>query len=283
MSDPAVLATPASMSAWSDGARARGERIAFVPTMGYLHAGHVALIEEARRRADRVVLSIFVNPIQFGPNEDLARYPRDLPGDLRKAGGGGAEVAFVPEVAAMYPAGFQTHVQVRELEKGLCGDHRPGHFVGVATVVLKLFNIVRPHLAIFGEKDFQQLAVITRMVADLAVPVEIVPLPTVREPDGLAMSSRNVYLPPEARARAVALSRGLAAARARRAAGETAAEALLEAARAEILPAVDRLEYLELRDAATLAPLAVLTAGIPAVMLVAAHLGATRLIDNTRL
>jgi pantoate--beta-alanine ligase len=281
MSDPAVLDTPSAMTAWSEAARARGERIAFVPTMGYLHAGHLALIEEGRRRADRVALSIFVNPIQFGPSEDLARYPRDLPGDLRKAGGAGAEVAFVPEVAAMYPPGFQTYVQVRELEQGLCGAQRPGHFVGVATVVLKLFNIVRPHLAIFGEKDFQQLAVLTRMVADLAVPVEIVPLPTVREADGLAMSSRNVYLAPEARARAVALSRGLAAARARRGAGETGAEALLAAARAEILPAVDRLEYLELRDASSLAPLALVDR--PAVMLVAAHLGSTRLIDNTRL
>src|SRR4051812_45132029 len=162
--------------------------------MGYLHAGHVTLIDEARRRAPSVAASIFVNPTQFGPTEDLARYPRDLTGDLQKAAAAGAEVAFVPEAITMYPPGAQTFVQVRELEKGLCGDRRPGHFVGVATIVLKLFNIVRPHLAIFGEKDYQQLAVIRRMVADLDVPVEVAALPTVREPDGLAMSSRNSYL-----------------------------------------------------------------------------------------
>ncbi len=173
-SRPAVLRTVAEMVAFSEAARARGERIAFVPTMGYLHAGHVALLEEGRRRGDRLVLSIFVNPTQFAPTEDLARYPRDLEGDLDKAAGAGTDVAFVPGDAEMYPRGYQTFVQVRELEKGLCGAHRPGHFVGVATVVCKLFNIVRPHVAIFGEKDYQQLAVIRRMVADLDMPIEIV-------------------------------------------------------------------------------------------------------------
>jgi pantoate--beta-alanine ligase len=278
MSDPAVIVAPAAMTAWSEAARAAGQRVALVPTLGFLHAGHASLIEAARRQADRVVVSIFVNPTQFGPNEDLARYPRDLPGDLRTAGAAGAEVAFVPEAAAIYPPGYQTYVEVRELQKGLCGDVRPGHFAGVATVVLKLLNITRPHLAMFGEKDFQQLAVVRRMVADLAVPVEIVSLPTVREPDGLAMSSRNVYLSPADRSRATALFRGLSAARARRAAGETDSAALLSAARAEILPSIDRLEYLELRDATTLAPLP--AADRPAVMLVAAFVGATRLIDN---
>src|SRR5438105_373689 len=153
-----VLTTPAEMCVWSDAARARGERIAFVPTMGYLHAGHIALLEEGRRRGDRLVLSIFVNPTQFGPNEDLSRYPRDLPGDLAKASAAGTDVAFVPEPAGMYPPGHQTTVQVHTLEQGLCGATRPGHFVGVATVVCKLFNIVRPHVTVFGEKDFQQLA-----------------------------------------------------------------------------------------------------------------------------
>src|SRR6185295_6015047 len=171
MTDIAVVSDPAAMSEWSDAARARKQRIAFVPTMGYLHAGHMALVEEARRHADAVVVSIFVNPTQFGPTEDLGRYPRDVPGDLEKSAAAGATVAFIPEASAMYPPGAQTFVQVRELEKGLCGDRRPGHFVGVATVVLKLFNIVRPHLAVFGEKDFQQLAVIRQMVADLDVPV----------------------------------------------------------------------------------------------------------------
>jgi pantoate--beta-alanine ligase len=278
---PPVIADPAEMSAWSEAARARGERIAFVPTMGYLHAGHVSLMEEGRRRGDRLVLSIFVNPAQFGPREDLSRYPRDLPGDLDKAARAGCDVAFVPEPPAVYPSGYQTYVQVRELEQGLCGEHRPGHFVGVATVVLKLFNMVRPHLALFGEKDFQQLAVVRRMVTDLNVPVEIVAHPTVREADGLAMSSRNSYLSPGDRQRAPALWRGLSAARAAHAAGEREARALLAAARAEIQPRVDRLEYLELRDAATLAPLD--RADRAAVMLVAAHLGATRLIDNAYL
>jgi pantoate--beta-alanine ligase len=281
MSEPSVITTAAAMSAWADAARGRGQRIGFVPTMGFLHTGHVSLIEEARRRSDRVVVSIFVNPTQFGPKEDLSRYPRDLPGDLAKVAGGGAEVAFVPEAAAIYPPGFQTYVEVRELEQGLCGEHRPGHFVGVATVVLKLFNIVRPHLSVFGEKDFQQLAVIRRMVADLAVPVEIVAAPTVREPDGLAMSSRNVYLSAPDRQRAAALYRGLTRARSLRESGEKSAEALLAAARAEILPQVDSLQYLELRDSNTLVPLA--TAEGPAVMAVAAYLGGTRLIDNLRL
>jgi pantoate--beta-alanine ligase len=282
MTDPEVLSDPRAMSAWAETARMSGETIAFVPTMGYLHAGHVALVEEARRRASRVAVSIFVNPTQFGPTEDLARYPRDLPGDLRKAGGAGAEVAFVPEVATMYPPGAQSFVQVRELEKGLCGDRRPGHFVGVATIVLKLFNIVRPHVAVFGEKDFQQLAVIRQMVSDLDVPVEIVSFPTVREPDGLAMSSRNAYLSPDNRRRAVALSQGLSAAKALyESAGERNAHPLLQAARDLIQPRVDSLDYLEIRDAATLAPLATLDR--PAVMLVAAFVGGTRLIDNVRL
>src|SRR5512138_2126387 len=152
-----IIKSPAAMSAWSDAARARGERIAFVPTMGALHAGHVSLLAAARGHGDRVVLSIFVNPTQFGPNEDLARYPRDLAGDLRQADSVATDVAFVPEVHDMYPPGAQTFVEVREVSQGLCGDRRPGHFVGVATVVAKLFGIVRPHVALFGEKDYQQL------------------------------------------------------------------------------------------------------------------------------
>jgi pantoate--beta-alanine ligase len=280
MTDIAVISDPRAMSEWSDSVRGK-KRIAFVPTMGYLHAGHMALIEEGRRRADLVVVSIFVNPTQFGPTEDLARYPRDLPGDLEKSAAAGANVAFIPEAGVMYPPGAQTFVQVRELEKGLCGDRRPGHFAGVATIVLKLFNIVRPHLAVFGEKDFQQLAVIRQMVRDLDVPVEIVPLPTVREADGLAMSSRNSYLSPDNRRRAVALSQGLQAAKALRGTGETRANVLVNAARELIQPRVDSLDYLEIRDAATLAPLTTLDG--PAVILVAAFIGGTRLIDNLRL
>jgi pantoate--beta-alanine ligase len=281
MNEVPVIDTPAAMSAWSEAARARGQRIGFLPTLGYLHAGHVALVEEARRRSDLVVVSIFVNPTQFGPREDLARYPRDLPGDLAKISAAGAAVAFVPPAPAMYPPGFQTYVEVRELSQGLCGERRPGHFVGVATVVLKLLNIVRPHLVLFGEKDFQQLAVVRRMVRDLAVPVEVIACPTVREPDGLAMSSRNSYLSPADRVRAVALSRGLRAAQQRRAEGESSADKLLAAARAEILPQVDSLDYLEIRDAETLQPVTELQA--PAVILVAAFVGTTRLIDNLRI
>jgi len=281
-SRPAVLRTVADMVAFSEAARARGERIAFVPTMGYLHAGHVALLEEGRRLCDRLVLSIFVNPTQFAPTEDLARYPRDLEGDLAKAAGAGTDVAFVPGDSEMYPRGYQTFVQVRELEKGLCGAHRPGHFVGVATVVCKLFNIVRPHIAIFGEKDYQQLAVIRRMVADLDMPIEIAGLPTVRESDGLAMSSRNKYLSPEERQRALALSRGLRAARDLFDGGERDAVKLVAAAQAEIAPAATRVDYVELRDAATLAPVAERVEA-PAVMAVAAFVGTTRLIDNLRL
>jgi pantoate--beta-alanine ligase len=269
------------MTDWSEAARGRGERVALVPTMGYLHEGHLALVREARRHADRVAVSIFVNPTQFGPNEDLARYPRDLAGDLAKLASAGADATFVPAAAAMYPAGYQTFVQVRDLEKGLCGDRRPGHFVGVATVVLKLFQIARPQVALFGEKDYQQLVVIRRMVRDLDVPVEIVAVPTLREPDGLAMSSRNSYLSPPDRTRAAALYRGLSAARARHAAGERRAPALVEAAAAEIRPAVDRVDYIEVRDAETLAPVDPVDG--PAVVLVAAFVGATRLIDNIRL
>ncbi len=277
--EPAIVRTSSAMTAWSRAARARGERVAFVPTMGALHAGHVALLEEGRRRGDKLALSIFVNPTQFGPHEDLARYPRDLPGDLAKAAGAGTDVAFVPEVADIYPAGFQTAIEVKELSRGLDGVFRPGHFTGVATVVAKLFNIVQPDLAVFGEKDFQQLAIVRRLVADLAMGIEIVGLPTVREPDGLAMSSRNAYLSPAERARALSLSRALFAARDRAAAGERDARALVDGARAAL--DVDRLDYLELCDAATLSPVARLEGS--SVLLVAAFIGRTRLIDNVRL
>jgi pantoate--beta-alanine ligase len=276
-----VIPRPAAMTAWSEAARARGERIAFVPTMGALHAGHVSLLSAARAHGSRVALSIFVNPTQFGPNEDLARYPRDLDGDLAKAASVGTDVAFVPEVGDMYPPGAQTVVEVREVSQGLCGDRRPGHFAGVATVVAKLFGIVRPHVALFGEKDFQQLAVIRRMVADLNLPVEIVGQPTLREADGLAMSSRNAYLSPAERTRAVAIFRGLAKARERFSAGEKQAGALVDAAQAEIAATMDRVDYVEIRDAESLRPVERLDR--PAVILAAAFVGATRLIDNLRL
>ena len=281
MNDVPVIADPAAMSAWSEAARGQGERIALVPTMGALHKGHLSLVLQAWRRAQKVVLSIFVNPMQFGPQEDLAKYPRDLPGDLAKAASVGCDLAFVPEAASMYSPDFQTAIEVREVSQGLCGARRPGHFVGVATVVCKLLNIVRPHIALFGEKDFQQLAVIRRMVADLNLPVEIVGVPTVREPDGLALSSRNAYLSALDRQRAGALFTGLSAAKALVEKGERRASVLLAAATAEIAGRVDRIDYIEVRAADDLKPLD--TVDRPAVILVAAFVGGTRLIDNLRL
>jgi len=275
-SPPVIVRAPEEMTAWSRAVHGRGERIAFVPTMGALHAGHVKLLEEARPLAERVVLSIFVNPTQFGPSEDFGRYPRDLEGDLAKAAGAGVDLAFVPSPGDMYPRGFQTYLEVRELQRGLDGPHRPGHFVGVATVVCKLFNLVRPDVALFGEKDFQQLAVIRRMVADLDMGIRIVGIPTVREPDGLAMSSRNAYLSPAERSRALSLSRALFAARTRAAGGEQNPVSLVAAARAEL--DVDRLDYLELVDARTLEAVTVIDR--PCVLAVAAFVGKTRLIDN---
>jgi pantoate--beta-alanine ligase len=269
------------MHAWSAAARARGERIAFVPTMGALHRGHVSLLSAARKVADRVVLSIFVNPIQFGPKEDLARYPRDLDGDLAKAASAGTDVAFVPEAKDVYLPGAQTFIEVREVSQGLCGERRPDHFTGVATVVCKLFNMVGPHLAIFGEKDFQQLAVIRRMVVDLNMPIDIVGQPTVREPDGLAMSSRNAYLSASDRLRALSIFQGLSAARERFAAGERDAGVLTAAALEPIQERVDRIDYVDIRDADSLRPIERLNR--PAVILAAVHVGATRLIDNMRL
>ncbi|MBI4508788.1 MAG: pantoate--beta-alanine ligase [Deltaproteobacteria bacterium] len=259
--------------------RRDGRRIAFVPTMGFLHAGHVSLLEEGRRRGDVLVLSIFVNPIQFGPNEDLARYPRDLPGDLEKARRAGVDVAFVPEPAQMYTEGFQTSVEVREIARGLCGDKRPGHFVGVATVVTKLFHIIKPHVALFGEKDYQQLAVIRRMVLDLDFDIEVLGMPIVREPDELAMSSRNAYLSGEERQKALVLSRTLNLAEEMVREGERDAARVLSAARALINSVGGvRIDYVDLRDAVTLAEVARIER--PTLLAVAAFVGKTRLIDN---
>ncbi len=274
-----IIRDPAAMRARVEDLRRDGRRIAVVPTMGALHEGHLSLLRAARSRADIVILTIFVNPTQFGPNEDLAKYPRDEAGDLEKARACGIDLAFCPEASAMYPAGAQTFIEVRELQKPLCGASRPGHFAGVATIVTKLFHITRPHLAVFGEKDYQQLAIIRRMVRDLDFGIEIVGVPIMREADGLAMSSRNAYLSPEQRVAALALSKGLAAAEAAFEAGERNAEALLAAARAPLAAEpLARIDYLELRDADELTPIA--TVSGRAVMAVAAFVGATRLIDN---
>lgn len=280
MSTVDIVKTPSEMRARSDAWRAAGKRIAFVPTMGYLHRGHVSLLDEARRRGDVAVLSIFVNPTQFGPKEDLSRYPRDLEGDLDKARAAGIDVAYVPDAAAMYPAGYQTYVEVEELQKGLCGASRPGHFRGVATVVLKLFNAVQPHVALFGKKDYQQLQVLTRMARDLDLGVEIVGMPIVREEDGLAMSSRNAYLSSDERLRALAISRALVSARGAFEGGEREAGRLVDAMRntLHMTPGV-RIDYVEVRDAESLAPIEGRITR-PVVMAIAAFVGTTRLIDN---
>jgi pantoate--beta-alanine ligase len=250
-----VIETVRALQALADAERRAGRRIALVPTMGALHEGHLALVDAARRRADVVVLSIFVNPTQFGPGEDLARYPRPRERDLARCREAGVDVVFAPTPSEMYPPGSETWVSVTEISKPLCGRSRPEHFRGVATVVSKLFLAAKPHVAIFGEKDFQQLALIRRMARDLLFDIEIVGAPIVREPDGLARSSRNVNLDPEARAQAVVLRRALDAAESAVCAGERDAAAVCELVRAEL--AVSQraaIDYVELCDAETLAP-----------------------------
>lgn len=250
-----LVETVRALHALADAERAAGRRIALVPTMGALHEGHLSLVDEARKRADTIVVSIFVNPTQFGPNEDFARYPRPLERDLALCRDALVDVAFVPSVSEMFPAGSQTVVTVSELSEPLCGRSRVGHFCGVATVVTKLLLAAKPHVAIFGEKDFQQLAIIRRLTSDLLIDVEIVGAPIVREADGLARSSRNVHLDADARRQAVVLVRALDAAESALSAGEDTAEALLGLVRAEIaLAPRAELDYAELRDPETLAP-----------------------------
>ena len=277
---PLVLRTVAEVKGWAAELRRAGRRLSLVPTMGYLHEGHLSLMREGRRHADTVATSIFVNPTQFGPKEDLSRYPRDWDGDLARCASVGVDVVFAPEPGAMYPSGYQTYVEVTEVSKGLCGDRRPGHFRGVATIVTQLLCLFRPDVALFGEKDYQQLQVIKALSRDLHLGVEILGMPTVREPDGLAMSSRNAYLSPEDRQRALALSRGLAAARALCQSGTRETPALVGAVRHELEAAGLRVDYVELVDATSLTPLPAVTPGQPARLLVAAFVGSTRLIDN---
>jgi pantoate--beta-alanine ligase len=262
------------------GFRAEGARVALVPTMGALHAGHMALVEAARRPGVRVVASIFVNPKQFGPSEDLSRYPRREMADIRMLTEAGCDLLWAPEVEEMYPAGFATNVSVAGVSEGFDGAARPGHFDGVATVVIKLFNQVRPDAAYFGEKDYQQLAVIRRMVLDLDMGIEIVGVPTQRDDDGLALSSRNVYLDESERARAVALPRALGIAARAIGRGDDPEQALSEA-RAMLNAAGFEIDYVSLADAETLVENP--DPSRPRRLLAAARIGTTRLIDNLQI
>jgi len=274
-----VISAPEAMTAWSEARRREDRRIVLVPTMGYLHDGHLSLIRWAVERSDDAVVSIFVNPTQFGPSEDFGAYPRDMERDLALCREAGTRVVFAPEVDDMYPEGFQTVVSVKEVSRPLCGASRPGHFDGVATVVTKLFTIVRPHLGVFGEKDFQQLLVIKRFTRDLNLGVEVVGRPTVREPDGLAMSSRNKYLTPEQRPSALSLSRALTLAEELVAGGERVAESILSKIRdmIEAAPGTE-IDYVELRDPSTLVE--VERVDKPALLALAVKVGRARLIDN---
>ena len=270
---------PRTMQAWADAERAAGRRIALVPTMGALHAGHLELVRVARARAQRVVVSIFVNPIQFNRRDDFERYPRTLEEDAALCAEAGVDVVYAPVAGDMYPEGFASAVEVAGPSEPLCGRARPGHFRGVTTVVTKLFHAVRPDSALFGEKDWQQLAVIRRMTADLDFGIDIVGVPTVREADGLALSSRNRLLSPEARAAARCVPRALEAAAAAVAAGETAASTIVDRAAVAIAAEPQaRLEYAELRDPESLAEVEELTG--PVLLALAVWVGGVRLIDN---
>ena len=274
-----IITTVLEMQRWSDATRVRDQRIGFAPTMGYLHAGHLSLVAEARQLADVIVASIFVNPLQFAANEDLSRYPRDIERDTQLLTKAGTDVLFLPDVKEMYPEGFQTTVTVDRVTRGLCGALRPTHFQGVTTVVAKLFNMVKPHVAVFGQKDFQQLAAIRRMVVDLNFDIEIVGAPIVREADGLAMSSRNAYLSTPERHAGLCLSKALHAAATLAERGETDALRILAVARRVITDEpLARLDYAALVDLDTLED--VITVRAPALLALAVHIGKTRLIDN---
>ncbi|MCP4579327.1 MAG: pantoate--beta-alanine ligase [Deltaproteobacteria bacterium] len=277
-----IIKTIDHMQQTSDGIRMGGESLALVPTMGFLHEGHLTLMRAAKDHCDRLVVSLFVNPTQFGPNEDFEAYPRDTQGDLKKAEDAGADIVFMPSAKEMYPKDSQTSVVVKDLPRHLCGLSRPGHFDGVTTVVAKLFNIVKPHAAVFGQKDYQQLAVISRMVMDLDLDIQIIGVPTVREADGLAMSSRNSYLNPEERTSALSLKKSLDLAQRLFREGERNAQRVKDFVRSYILehPHTE-IDYIALCDPVTLEDVNTLTDGT--LMALAVRVGKTRLIDNGRL
>lgn len=280
---PLVLTTPDEVRSYVAHQATLGKRLALVPTMGFLHEGHVSLMREGKRRADVVAVSIFVNPTQFGPKEDLSTYPRDLEGDLGRCESAGVSIVYAPQPKTVYPEGFETWVTVEAVSRGLCGERRPGHFRGVATVVAKFLALFRPAVALFGEKDYQQLLVIKRLNRDLDLGVDIVGLPTVREPDGLAMSSRNAYLSKDDRARALALSKGLFEAQRLVQHGERDPKMLMDAMSATLKAAGLREDYVAVRHADTFEPLERLEPKVPARALIAAFAGSTRLIDNMSL
>ncbi len=279
MTDVRIIKSVTEMKVESERLREKGHRIAFVPTMGYFHEGHLTLMRKARELGDVVVVSIYVNPIQFGPKEDFRDYPRDFERDVTMAAGVGVDIIFAPSDEEMYPEGFQTYVEVTEITRYLCGASRPGHFRGVTTVVAKLFNIVKPHIAVFGEKDYQQLKVIERMVRDLNMDVEIVGVPTVRESDGLAMSSRNVYLSEEERKSALSLVRSLEKARQLVEQGETDADKIVEAVKAFIksYPHTE-IDYVRLVDPETFQDVDSIQGQV--MLALAVKVGKARLIDH---
>ncbi len=274
-----IFRTVREMQAWSLGRRAEGRRLALVPTMGALHQGHLTLIDEAKKQADDVVLSIYVNPAQFGPQEDFEKYPRAFEQDSAAAKERGVAALFAPSNEEMYPPSHQTFVTVTELSRGLCGAFRPGHFRGVTTVVAKLFLIVQPHRAYFGEKDYQQLRVIRRMVTDLNIPVEVVGVETVRDPDGLAMSSRNAYLSPEERIEALNIPRSIALAQELVGKGSRECRSILEQVQGLLFQGkFTMVQYAEIVDEDSLAPLT--SVERPARLILAVYINGKRLIDN---
>ena len=274
-----TLSSVKEMQEFAEDSRLSGKTIALVPTMGFLHQGHLELMEEGKKRADILIISIFVNPTQFGVGEDLEKYPRDMERDKKLAEGVGVDIIFAPSASEMYPKGYQTYVNVKDVTRNLCGISRPTHFRGVTTVVAKLFNIVKPHIAIFGEMDFQQLVTIRQMVKDLNFDIEIVGIPTVREKDGLAMSSRNTYLTPEERKAALSLNQAISIARDIFRSGERRSESILREVKKRIESEdLTDIDYVKMCDSQTLEDIEEIDRG--AVLAIAVKVGRTRLIDN---